>query len=111
MTEEEKPFSSNDVLDWVGKILPQDFGRDAVHVAVIAGVAGEDLIPGSRVGFDKEAGIARTGLKIVGIVDPYLNCCVQEGERFWLFLLPKMTTSLRHHWEHPTFGKVNADTC
>ena len=64
-------------------------GRDAVHVAVIAMVAGRELQPGER-------------LKS-GIVDPFLTAPVKPGEWYWLCLTPGTTTSLRHVWAHPGF--------
>lgn len=88
-----------DAVATMGAILTDDIeGRDAVHVAVIAAVAAEDLVPGQDVG--KDGGVANP----VGIVDPFLREPVKEGQRFWLFLYPRTITSLKHSWTHPAFG-------
>ena len=79
-------------------------GRDAVHVAVIPLTASVVLLPGSRVNAE--------GLPLapfVGIVDPFLDCVVKPGERFWLWLMPGTVTGIRHHWAHPAFPVSEAE--
>ncbi len=41
------------------------------------------------------------GRKAVGIVDPFLQRSVLQGQRFYLCLFPGTVTSLRHVWTHP----------
>lgn len=85
--------------------------RDAVHIACIPVIAGQILLPGIHVGIDPASKVARAGLApLVGIVDPFLLQAVAKGSRFWLLLYPGSITSLRHHWEHPTFSAMDAPT-
>lgn len=95
-------------LDTIGKKLKGGERRDAVHFAVAPVQAGGFLRAGERVKFapgstdvvvswdyDEEAP--------VGIIDPFLNDYVANGERCWLFLYPSTITGLRHEWTHPAF--------
>jgi hypothetical protein len=88
---------------------PENAGRDAVHVAVVPCVAGEELWAGYRVIRAKSGRFVRAfiedevGLNVLGVVDPFLRGPVLENQRFWLFLLPDTITSLRHVWTHPSF--------
>ena len=94
-----------DTQQTIGKLLPEDAQRDAIHIAVAPIVACERLSPGEHVGLD-ESGCGRVSRSVagpVGIVDPYLTAPVEPGQRFWLFLYPNTITSLRHQWEHPAF--------
>lgn len=99
-----------DAVATMGSILPDDAGgRDAVHVAVIAVVAREKLLPGQDVGaFDEEGGqyVADPKAKHVGIVDPFLKGIVFPEQRFWLYLYPRTITGLNHQWSHPDFPSV-----
>lgn len=82
--------------------------RDAVHIAVIPFVAGEDLYAGNYV----KRSIVRedtvlicddiTDKQCIGVVDPFLlRGHVMKGEHIWVFILPNTISGLRHHWEHP----------
>ncbi len=90
----------------VGKLIePGEGRRDAIHVCVAPVEAGERMRPGWRVRLEDGKGfMAREGWssadnalvlidEIVGIVDPFLplDKYVQEGEVFWLFLMPGST--------------------
>lgn len=81
--------------------------RDAVHVAVISVVAAHDLAPGERIS------LADTTLggpvEKIGIVDPFRVKPVQRGDLFWLCLMPRSITSLRHQWSHPAFPQQGTD--
>lgn len=103
----------SDATATMGSVLPATAtGRDAVHVAVIAAIAGEVLYVGQDVGITPDIDgtpIARSGNPI-GIVDPFLKGRVQSGDRFWLFLYPRTITSLRHVWTHPAFADAPAGT-
>ncbi len=82
--------------------------RDAVHIAVAPVVAGQMLAPGVRVRLDSTTKVAIHSIgndpTCVGIVDPFLQNYVHEGQTFWLFLLPNTITGLRHMWSHPAFS-------
>ena len=98
-----------DAIATMGAILPDDVsGRDAVHVAVISAVAGDELFPADDVGIasttqDGEGEpVARTdAAKLIGIVDPFLKSSAKAGQRFWLFVYPRTITGLKHVWTHP----------
>lgn len=80
---------------------PKKLGvRDAVHVPVIAAVAGARMLPGDRVSVGED-GIARpTALDGIGIVDPFLCSAVATGSACWVCLYPGSIESLRHNWTH-----------
>lgn len=80
-------------------------GRDAVHVAILPVIAGETLLPGYpvKLGEDDKAYIPRGKGESLGIVDPFLQSFIQEGERFWLCLYPGTVSGMRHYWQHPAF--------
>lgn len=100
----DKRTPHTDALDTLGTLIDETAKRDAVHLAVEPMVAGEDLHPGARV-------IVKDGVAFdcgyeggVGIVDPFLHILgARKGQRFWLVLMPRTITSLRHVWEHPDF--------
>lgn len=90
---------ATDALETLGTApLPDSVGRDAIHLAVEPTIARERLKAGDHV--DRNGGFAG---KRVGIVDPFLRCDVNPGERFWLILYPRTITSLRHVWTSPDF--------
>jgi hypothetical protein len=93
----------------IGSLLSEDYGRDAIHIAVAPVIATQRLKPGQHVGLvaDGQAGSVEPTL---GIVDPYLDADVKKGERFWLFLYPNTITSLRHEWTHPSFATAVTPT-
>lgn len=95
-----------DTLKLLGKLAPDDAGRDAVHIAVIPVLAAHALQPGETVGWS-DATKTTVGLgseeSSLGVVDPFLTKTVKKGQRFWLFLFPQTISSLRHVWQHPEF--------
>jgi len=97
-----------DALSTIGKILPDGVeGRDAVHIAVISATAGHKLFAGQPICYSD--GVAFTGKETltIGIVDPYLEKPVEEGQRFWLHLYPRTITSLKHDWDHPGIPRTD----
>lgn len=78
--------------------------RDAIHIAVAPVTAYCKVKPGEHVGFVSDGVVGPHG-RLIGIVDPFLECDVQEGERFWMFMYPNTITSLRHDWSHSEFDK------
>lgn len=100
-------MSNEDTLKALGKLITdQSLGKDAVHIAVIPMLAGDNIEPGS--GVTLSSGVAfPTDNKgaCVGVADPYLDRCILSGQRFWLFLNPGSITSLRHEWTHPAIDQ------
>lgn len=120
LVQGDNNMSAKDAVATMGTILsdPEVKGRDAVHVAVIAVVAGEKLSPGQDV--ELADGRAPNGeyvavtkaskkYKLIGIVDPYLKAVVWPDERFWLYLYPRTITGLNHHWTHPDFPEEDTE--
>ena len=106
----DKRTPHTDALETLGMIHFKPEKRDAIHLAVEAVEAGQDLVPGTRIGIVQ--GVAwPAGHKLClgtvvpyhGIVDPFLPCAVKEGEKFWFVMAPRMVQSLRHVWEHKDF--------
>ena len=97
----------------LGKLVTGSAHRDAVHVAVVPVVAGQDLLPGDHVrlvagrALRLGLGMRRAPGVTIGVVDPFLDVAmVRKGECFWLCLYPGTITSLRHVWTHPAFQAV-----
>ena len=98
----------------LGKIIGEneDAQRDAIHIAVVPLIAGEDLYTGGKIKL--KFGSAEIALKAdynkdeaIGIVDPFLNeYRVKKGERFYGVLFPGTVTGMRHHWQHPKFENL-----
>lgn len=86
----------------IGELCKDDARRDAVHFAVAPVVADMTLRPGDPVGLIQ--GRASREATPIGIVDPFFQGEIQQGQRFWLFLYPNTITSLRHVWTHPAFS-------
>lgn len=98
----DKRAVHTDALDTLGKLIDDTCKRDAIHLAVEPVIAAETLKPGQHVTVrGKKAYLS--GSKLVGIVDPFLEKNVLEGEMCWLIIYPRTITSLRHVWEHPDF--------
>lgn len=108
----DKRSVHTDALAWLGKqLIPENVGRDAIHLAVDNVVAGMALDPADHiriVGGEAFKCVPGDGTKNLeenyghGIVDPFLLRRVQKGERFLLVIYPRVITSLRHVWAHPT---------
>lgn len=102
-----------DALAILGTIHSRTEGRDAIHLGVEQVVAGEELERGQPIGFGKDGKVYSTWFnsdgkhapKCVGIVDPFIDSSstIYKGQKFWLVVLPRQITSLRHVWEHPDF--------
>lgn len=95
----------------LGKIIEEGAfpSRDAVHVAVIPVIAGEDLRPGTHVGITPRS-LRASGsvIPLVGVVDPFLTETVRIGEVCWLFMYPDAVKSLHHDWTHQAFDAARA---
>lgn len=91
----------------IGRLIGAGEQRDAIHVAVLPMEAGQVMSRGTYVTIEngKAVAVGDPG-NALGIVDPYLGFeggqkYVSPGEWFWLCILPRRTTSLRHAWSHP----------
>lgn len=106
MSHNDKRTPHTDALETLGMIHQHDEKRDAIHLGVEPVEAGEQLAVGATIGIkDGKAyqSTKRNGIKALGIVDPFLESKVLPGQRFWLVVMPRQITSLRHVWEHPDF--------
>lgn len=99
----EKRKVTTDALETLGNIIDNNAERDAIHLAVEPIEAGQYLEVGQHVGIKNGKAYAK-GVKLLGIVDPFLNGNVHKGEKFWLIVYPRQITSLRHVWSHPDFA-------
>ena len=82
--------------------------RDAIHVAVIPLIAGEEYMQsGDKIRLSLEnPEVAMSGDygNHIGVVDPFLEgSSLKIGDKFWAFLKPGTVTGMRHHWQHPSF--------
>jgi hypothetical protein len=94
---------NDETLRAIGKLVEGTPPRDAVHLAVVAVEAGEELPRAQPVTLVDGKAFAYERGAPVGIVDPWLMKGAKTGQRFWLFLNPGSITSLRHDWTHPAF--------
>ena len=90
----QKHTVSTDALDTLGTCpIPENSGRDAIHLAVEPMVAGTTLHAGQRIRLLN--GVAFPCIEkwdsddATGIVDPFLVWPVQQGEKFWFVVLPR----------------------
>lgn len=100
----------------VGKILDPDLNptRDAIHLPTLPVYAGQTLSPGQKIKVFRE-GPGPTGLATgrliavgvnrmadgIGVVDPYIDKEVIEGQLFTCHLKPNSVAKLWHEWRHP----------
>ena len=106
MSHNDKRTPHTDALETLGMIHQHDEKRDAIHLGVEPVEAGEYLDVGAIIGIKDGKACRSTkhnGIKALGIVDPFLESKVLPGQRFWLVVMPRQITSLRHVWEHPDF--------
>jgi hypothetical protein len=100
----DKRSVATDALETLGTApIPDNSGRDAIHLAVEPVVAATMLLPGQKVGILPDGRAGSSAAKLVGIVDPFVPGPVEAGARFWLVLLPRTISALRHVWSHPDF--------
>lgn len=95
---------ATDALETLGTLpIPDNSGRDAIHLAVEPVVAGWHMLPGQLAKIEDGEAVGATRDDATGIVDPFIAGSVQPGQRFWFVVLPRTITSLRHVWNHPAF--------
>lgn len=88
----------------LGKLVPVDAQRDAMHVAVLPALAGVVMEPGTHVRM--QDGYAYAGGNTIGIVDPFLTEPVKPGNRFYVVIYPNKVTNLRHDWDHEELPRI-----
>lgn len=113
MSSADKRSPSTDALETLGMIHFKPEHRDAIHLAVEAVKAGEELLVGQAIGIINgvayaahtypEIGGVTCKVPYHGIVDPFLPRGPYENETFWFVMAPRLVTSLRHVWSHPSF--------
>ncbi len=108
----QKHTVATDALETLGTCpIPDNSGRDAIHLAVEPAIAGCALRPGQGVKIKQGKAVPSVsmgGEDATGIVDPFLTDYVQAGTKFWFVVLPRTITSLRHVWSHPAFPEEPA---
>lgn len=102
-TADHRPMAT-DAVATIGMLIPENAGRDAIHLAVEPVIAGEKLFPGQHIGFLPDGRVGAAAAELLGIVDPFLTSPVFPDSRFWLVVYPRTITSLRHVWAHPAFA-------
>lgn len=90
--------------------------KDAIHVAIIPLIAGENLSPGTYVSLNRET---KQGVKSrapdknfsgpLGVVNPFYQGQIKKGEVFYLLLTPGTVMSIRHDWTHPEFKEMDEE--
>ena len=110
----DKRSVATDALETLGMHnIPDNSGRDAIHLAVEPVISKTWLSPGQTVShkdgvaYPSDPHNATEMSPPVGIVDPFLPHDVKPGERFWLVVFPRQITSLRHVWVHPDFDEAS----
>lgn len=96
----DKRTVSTDALETLGTIISENEKRDAIHLAVLPVAAMHKMHAGDHVGL-VDGGASSRATTPIGIVDPFLQNAVQEGDMFWLVIYPRKINSLRHVWTHP----------
>ncbi len=120
------PFDRNKIREpKLGQLITEngpEIRRDAVHVAIMPMIAAEELSPGDSVALTADGTQAFRRARTmsewddakqemlyvplegsIGIVDPFLNGRIEQGQRFWLLIYPGQVTTLQHYWTHPAF--------
>lgn len=93
----------------IGHLITGPAERDAIHIAIVPLVAGEELCKGGKVRLsstDQTVALSADYFEnqAIGIIDPFLDeWGVEKGQKFWCFLFPGTVTGMRHHWQHPAF--------
>lgn len=86
----------------LGSLPIQDKVKDALHISVISGLAGENLKPGDRIVF-RDGKWYKSNYSHQAIADPYLGWTIKEDTLFWACMNPNYATGVRHVWEHKDF--------
>lgn len=87
----------------LGEVPKSDDLRDALHIAVISGVAGEKLRAGQNVKIQEGVWMSCNISNRMAVVDPYIRRPLNKGDLFWACLMPNSVTDVKHVWTHPDF--------
>lgn len=91
----------------LGEVLHGFHDRDAIHVAIVPCIVGEEygMSPGERVrlAYGTTNVAIREGKEWIGVVDPYLEHHPTKGEQVYVFLKPGLVTGMKHQWRCPLF--------
>jgi hypothetical protein len=106
-----------DPIESIGKKLRGDEQRDAIHIAIMPVVSGEDyLSAGDEVAlvYGTKNVVKRKdstyGHQTLGVIDPFFGMgpnvdyearTIHKGDTVWCFLRPGTITGLRHEWTRP----------
>lgn len=86
----------------IGNVIFSHQEKDAIHVAIIPIILGEDMLPGTPI--NMVDGLAyKEESEPIGVIDPFIQGSIRKGDKVWLFLNPGSIFSLRHDWAHPAF--------
>ena len=105
----DKRSPHTDALETLGTIHKYKERRDAIHLGVEPVVAGEsglgagDYLKWENSNRERVVFADPDTDSVIGIVDPFIREPINEGDSFWLIVLPREITSLVHVWEHPSF--------
>jgi hypothetical protein len=105
-----------DPIQSIGQKLRGDELRDAIHIAILPVVCGEDYLhAGEEVGlvYGTTNTVKRKqsvyGHEVLGVIDPFLHSMesmmLKKGDVVWCFLRPGTITGLRHEWVHPALDE------
>lgn len=98
-----------DAIAMLGKKLKEDMPRDAVHIAVMQVIIGENLFPGQRIKFQSFARNVVVSASVndsVGVIDPFVVGPLNAGDSVWMFVNPRTVTGMRHEWQCPAIDDV-----
>lgn len=95
----------------IGNKITGTASKDAIHIAVVPLKAYSKMYPGDSFvllenGSNVAVPVIKNNNEAIGIVDPFLQTTVEEGESFWGFIKPGTVTGMRHEWQHPAFGGI-----
>ena len=77
------------------------YNRDALHVAVLPCIAGDQLEAGEPVTILNNHAYSDEHGEAIGIVDPFLKNPLFRGDHFFVLMNPGEVQNLRHEWNHP----------
>lgn len=98
-----------DAIATLGKKLTEDMPRDAVHIAVMQVIIGENYMQsGERVKFQSGTRnvVVPSASMGVGVIDPFIIGPLDIGDRVWMFVNPRTVTGMRHEWQCPAIDDV-----